>query len=89
VTRKGYFTSGTGSGVSYSTDGDGDTGTAENTVKGNGGRNKRNVSAFKIMTMTRGFTEEADRLLDYLVGLYMTTSSKLSNDGSFSGGWYF
>jgi meiosis-specific protein len=28
---------------------------------------RRNVSAFKIMTVTRGFTEEADRLLNYLV----------------------
>ena len=28
---------------------------------------KRNVSGFKILTVTRGFTEEADRLLDYLV----------------------
>ena len=27
----------------------------------------RNVSGFKIMTVTRGFTEEADKLLDYLV----------------------
>ncbi|KAI0748495.1 HORMA domain-containing protein [Daedaleopsis nitida] len=27
---------------------------------------RRNVSGFKIMTVTRGFTEEADRLLDYL-----------------------
>ncbi|EMD38181.1 hypothetical protein CERSUDRAFT_104791 [Gelatoporia subvermispora B] len=27
---------------------------------------KRNVSGFKIMTVTRGFTEEADKLLDYL-----------------------
>ncbi|KAH9952085.1 HORMA domain-containing protein [Amylocystis lapponica] len=27
---------------------------------------KQNVSGFKIMTVTRGFTEEADRLLDYL-----------------------
>ncbi|KAF8637324.1 hypothetical protein AX17_002826 [Amanita inopinata Kibby_2008] len=27
---------------------------------------KRNVSGFKIMTMTRGYTEEADRILDYL-----------------------
>ncbi|KAI0333593.1 HORMA-domain-containing protein [Cubamyces sp. BRFM 1775] len=26
----------------------------------------RNVSGFKIMTVTRGFTEEADKLLDYL-----------------------
>lgn len=30
-------------------------------------RSKRSVSGFKIMTMTRGFTEEADKLLDYLV----------------------
>ncbi|KZT71267.1 HORMA-domain-containing protein [Daedalea quercina L-15889] len=29
-----------------------------------GGR--RNVSGFKIMTVTRGFTEEADKLLDYM-----------------------
>jgi hypothetical protein len=28
---------------------------------------KRNISQFKIMTLARGFTEEADRLLDYLV----------------------
>ncbi|TFY60425.1 hypothetical protein EVJ58_g5155 [Rhodofomes roseus] len=28
---------------------------------------KRNVSGFKIMTVTRGFTEEADKLLDYMV----------------------
>lgn len=28
---------------------------------------RRNVSGFKIMTVTRGFTEEADKLLDYLV----------------------
>ena len=28
---------------------------------------RRNVSAFKIMTVTRGFTEEADKLLNYLV----------------------
>ncbi|KAI9065377.1 HORMA-domain-containing protein [Trametes sanguinea] len=27
---------------------------------------RRNVSGFKIMTVTRGFTEEADRLMDYL-----------------------
>ncbi|KAI0647405.1 HORMA domain-containing protein [Trametes meyenii] len=27
---------------------------------------RRNVSGFKIMTVTRGFTEEADKLLDYL-----------------------
>ncbi|KAI8989768.1 HORMA-domain-containing protein [Trametes punicea] len=27
---------------------------------------RHNVSGFKIMTVTRGFTEEADRLLDYL-----------------------
>ncbi|KAH9843171.1 HORMA-domain-containing protein [Rhodofomes roseus] len=27
---------------------------------------KRNVSGFKIMTVTRGFTEEADKLLDYM-----------------------
>ncbi|KAI0934776.1 hypothetical protein AcW1_006192 [Taiwanofungus camphoratus] len=27
---------------------------------------KRNISGFKIMTVTRGFTEEADKLLDYL-----------------------
>ena len=27
----------------------------------------RNVSGFKIMTVTRGYTEEADKLLDYLV----------------------
>ena len=30
-----------------------------------GGR--RNVSGFKIMTVMRGFTEEADKLLDYMV----------------------
>jgi hypothetical protein len=30
-------------------------------------KSKRGVSGFKIMTMTRGFTEEADKLLDYLV----------------------
>jgi hypothetical protein len=30
-------------------------------------KSKRSVSGFKIMTMTRGFTEEADKLLDYLV----------------------
>lgn len=28
---------------------------------------RRNVSGFKIMTVTKGFTEEADKLLDYLV----------------------
>ena len=28
---------------------------------------RKNVSGFKIMTVTRGFTEEADKLLDYLV----------------------
>ena len=28
---------------------------------------KRNVSGFKIMTVSRGYTEEADKLLDYLV----------------------
>lgn len=28
---------------------------------------KRNVNSFKIMTMTRGYTDEADRLLNYLV----------------------
>ena len=28
---------------------------------------KRTVSGFKIMTVTRGFTEEADKLLDYMV----------------------
>ncbi|KAK0196564.1 HORMA domain-containing protein [Armillaria mellea] len=27
---------------------------------------KRNVNSFKIMTMTRGYTDEADRLLNYL-----------------------
>ncbi|THH27739.1 hypothetical protein EUX98_g6459 [Antrodiella citrinella] len=27
---------------------------------------RRNVSGFKIMTVTRGYTEEADKLLDYL-----------------------
>ncbi|KAM6500352.1 HORMA domain containing protein [Amanita muscaria] len=27
---------------------------------------RRNVSGFKIMTMTRGYTEEADRILNYL-----------------------
>ncbi|KAI0707776.1 HORMA-domain-containing protein [Earliella scabrosa] len=27
---------------------------------------RKNVSGFKIMTVTRGFTEEADKLLDYL-----------------------
>lgn len=31
---------------------------------------KQNVSGFKVMTVTRGFTEEADKLLDFLVGLY-------------------
>ncbi len=28
---------------------------------------RKNVSGFKIMSVTRGFTEEADKLLDYLV----------------------
>ena len=28
---------------------------------------KKNVSGFKVMTVTRGYTEEADKLLDYLV----------------------
>lgn len=28
---------------------------------------RRNVSGFKIMTVTKGFTEEADKLLDYMV----------------------
>ncbi len=30
---------------------------------------KRNVSGFKIMTVSRGYTEEADKLLDYLVSV--------------------
>ena len=30
-------------------------------------RLRRNISAFKIMTVTRGYTEEADKLLNYLV----------------------
>lgn len=33
----------------------------------NGDASRRNVSGFKIMTVTRGYTEEADKLLDYLV----------------------
>lgn len=28
---------------------------------------RKNVSGFKIMTITRGFTEEADKLLNYMV----------------------
>jgi HORMA domain len=31
------------------------------------GNSRRNVSAFKIMTVSRGFTEEGDKLLNYLV----------------------
>lgn len=52
-----------------------------------GGR--RNVSGFKIMTVTRGFTEEADKLLDYLVrplGAYMQLFILLSQ--YFIGKWY-
>lgn len=30
---------------------------------------RKNVSGFKIMTITRGFTEEADKLLNYMVSL--------------------
>jgi len=30
-------------------------------------QSRRNVSAFKIMTVSRGFTEEGDKLLNYLV----------------------
>ena len=37
-----------------------------------GGR--RTVSGFKIMTVTRGFTEEADKLLDYMVYASSITS---------------
>ena len=33
-------------------------------------RSERNISGFKIMTVTRGFTEEADKLLDYLVSTF-------------------
>ena len=28
---------------------------------------QKNISGFKIKTVTRGFTEEADKLLDYMV----------------------
>ena len=39
---------------------------------------RRNISGFKIMTVTRGFTEEADKLLDYLVGKLVTKCYKLT-----------
>ena len=32
------------------------------------------MSGFKIMTVTRGFTEEADKLLDYMVYASSITS---------------
>lgn len=50
-----------------------------------GGR--RNVSGFKIMTVTRGFTEEADKLLDYMVYALPSVPStdKRSTD---LGEWY-
>jgi hypothetical protein len=35
---------------------------------------RRNISAFKIMTVTRGYTEEADKLLNYLVGVFVLYS---------------
>ena len=39
----------------------------------------KNVSGFKIMTVTRGFTEEADKLLDYLVSCPMIKCGSLSD----------
>ncbi|KZT09612.1 HORMA-domain-containing protein [Laetiporus sulphureus 93-53] len=42
------------------------SGTTESCSSEDDSRKRRNISGFKIMTVTRGFTEEADRLLDYL-----------------------
>jgi hypothetical protein len=54
-------------------------------------KSRRNVSAFKIMTVSRGFTEEGDKLLDYLVMHYrlLACSDKSRYElTSSSGTWY-
>jgi hypothetical protein len=48
-------------------------------------KSKRSVSGFKIMTVARGFTEEADKLLDYLVCTICPTSF-ISSQFMFEGG---
>ena len=51
-------------------------------------RLRRNISAFKIMTVTRGYTEEADKLLNYLVRVSMVESRSV-RDIALTGVWNF
>ncbi|KAJ7766735.1 HORMA domain-containing protein [Mycena metata] len=57
--KDSHFTSSDDSLLSQSSDSDSST-------NGLSRSNSRNVNGFRIMTMTRGFTDEADRILNYL-----------------------
>lgn len=43
-----------------------------------GGKDRRNYSNVKIKTVTRGFSPEADKLLDYMVRLLVTAERRMA-----------
>ena len=59
--------------IGYLTSANGESQSSAHSVGGSfaSDSSKRNVSGFKIMTVSRGYTEEADKLLDYLVSSYI------------------